>query len=206
MSKDVSINVAIQQLGITKYEAENLDAMDGKKDGKIKASVFDEAKTTLENAKPAEKGSQNEEIQNFSGFSDVAKGVAMSLAKRMGLSGYFFSDNPDYKGTQQDENGDTVIDPNLEKMAELTSAATDYIYENDTTNLNGFTYEDGLPNNVDNVNINTELLYTDGSNDTVTFDENGNGNVEKNPDEAVTRTKYSVNGENYELGYIWGDE
>lgn len=206
MSDFISVDAAVQQLGITMYEANNLDALDSKKDGKIKASIFSEAKAALDNAKPSGNESQSEEVNNFSNLGAAAKCIASSIAKKMGLGGYFFSDKQDYQATHKDENGNEVLDPNLEKMCELTSTATDYIDENGSTNLKGFTYEDGIPDNVENININTELVYNDGSNDTVTFDENGNGAVEKNPDEAITRTKYSINGSNYEIGYIWGND
>ena len=51
-----------------------------------------------------------------------------------------------------------------------------------------------------------KILYTDGENDTVTFDENGNGTVQKNPDDAVTRTNFLLNGHNYEIGLFWNDD
>lgn len=206
MPKNYSIGDAQKILGITAFEANRLDAADGKADGKIKKDIFTAAKEALGNAKPVsyEQVCENPELMNFSSLSNAEKSVAASLAKKMGLEGYILSDDPEYKAFKKDKDGEPVLNEDVGTMAEMTSDIVEHMSENDTTNPKGIAYE-GLPNGVENVKLQTELLYTDGENDTVTFDENGNGTVQKNPDDAVTRTNFLLNGHNYEIGLFWND-
>ena len=86
-----------------------------------------------------------------------------------------------------------------EEVGEVCSDADDYVDENGT--IKGFEAE--IPGNVTAINIQHEKFANPEESNYATFGANGQAQVENGG--VITRSNYTTaNGEEYELGYIWG--
>lgn len=242
IGKNNSIATAISTLGITRYEAEQLDRLDGKTDGKIKKDIFtqaqeilasadaqgkedratrnarvkeaqDELKTYLnanpENADSTEvdkllaniedaknSGNKNSQV-DLSSTSAVHKAMGASIATRAGFESYVFRKN----GSEPIEN-DTPESDIADDIEAVSRDADEHYAEHGT--IQGFNSED-VPNDVSNINIQHEQANVPTGETYTYFDANGQGQIaQQKEDVNVTRTNYTANGEEYELGYIWG--
>ena len=192
-----SVNDAMAKLGIYKSEAEALDAMDGKKDGKISKDIFTQAQEALTNAEAMYSEDNADETLDMSKWSDVAKNMARTITQRMGIGAFIYSSNKseDFQ-TKVDED---TLESAHEDMNELAGEAADYIAEHKT--LEGFKFK-GVPNGVTNIKINVDDYYGNGENDVVSFDSDGKAVVEKVIDGIAFEIHYSYKGNDYAMGTV----
>ena len=190
-----SVNDAMAKLGIYKAEADALDALDGKKDGKIANDIFTQAEQALQNAEAMYSEDNEDGNIDLSKWSDVAKSMARTITQKMGLKGFIYSSNKSENLGEQIE--DDTYDPVHEQMDEMAAEAADYIAEHKS--LKGFKFT-GVPNGVTNIKINYDGYYGAGENDVVTFDEEGKAVVEKVIDGVSIEIHYTYKGSDYALG------
>ena len=69
-------------------------------------------------------------------------------------------------------------------------------------NLKGFSTV--IPENVKNLKITQEKFDDPNVENVATFDENGNATIEGHQQGRLTKANFTANGEEYELGYLWG--
>ncbi len=192
-----SVNDAMAKLGIYKSEAEALDAMDGKKDGKISKDIFTQAQEALTNAEAMYSEDNADEALDMSKWSDVAKNMARTITQRMGIGAFIYSSNKseDFQ-TKVDED---TLESAHEDMNELAGEAADYIAEHKT--LEGFKFK-GVPNGVTNIKINVDDYYGNSENDVISFDSDGKAVVEKVIDGISIEIHYTYNGNDYAMGAV----
>lgn len=188
-----NISTAMSTLGITRYEANQLDALDGKTDGKIKKDIFTEAQELLaftkeEYANDTEDHS-NEPI-NVSG-NKVSHAIAASLARAAGYGGYVFNKKENKELTEEEWEI-------AEDMDEVCSEASDYVEEKKSLK----NFETTTDGDVTITGMQVEQYADPNFTNKTTFDENGQAQTEYGG--RITRMNYTANGEEYELGYLWG--
>ncbi len=192
---DYSVNDAMSKLGIYKSEASALDALDGKKDGKISKDIFSKAEETLKNAEALYSEDNDGESIDLSKWSDVAKSMARTITQRIGLSGFVYSNNKNENIGEQIDNDEHG--PAHKQMAEMAEQAADYIAEHKT--LDGFKFT-GVPKGITNIRINVDEYFGDGENDIVSFDSEGKAVIEKVVDGISIEIHYTYNGTDYAFG------
>ena len=187
-----SVNDAMSRLGIYKSEAEALDALDGKKDGKISKDIFAQAQEALNNAEVLKTEGYEDEVLNLSKFSKVAQSLGRTIAEKMGFGGFVSSSN-------KNEDVESTMDGDDRHMQvlNLVSEATEYIKQHKT--LDGFRFT-GAPKDVKNIQLSVDNYYGNSENDVVTFDKDGKAVVEKVVDGIAIEIHYTVDDTDYALG------
>ncbi len=192
-----SVEQVIQRLGISKSEANALDAIDGKKDNKIQQDIFTQANEALQTAETIKQS--GESVMDLSKLSNVAKCIAKTFARKMGLEAYFYSKEENF-------NSENITDSEKDThhtMLELTAMVTDYVREHKT--LEGFKFKNA-PTNISNLKVEIDDYFEDSNNNEIVFDKDGNGYVKKVIDGIAVELKYKLNNNDYSFGFIVPNE
>lgn len=223
----VKLNEAMSRLGISQSEAQALDSLDGKSDGKIQQSIFDEAKSAYDSAEKIDSNDDEGEdkaMRYIANLGSAGKAIARTIARKMGLEAYFFNkdvklDDMETLVTLAKEKGNEEavakqlesLEDNIEGLGESAVIQEDgEISEGDfideikqyyeaNGSLAGFKFTN-VPEGVKILRLDVNDLYDKSSNDIVEIDENGNAVTREVIDGIQVEIHFQSDDNQYVLG------
>ncbi len=206
----MDINNVQRTLGISAEQFDQLDRLDGKKDGQVEQSIFDVAQKLIDGTLDSgEKGLDEltKKIKHIFGFdkpnAEAAQAVgdagAVAKGSKEALASALKPQKPKSSAPAKTKSSNVTQTKEEKKtpegmIKEMAEGAIKYYEQNGS--LKGFSHT-GFPEGIDNLTIDTEFVTNNPDNDVFSIDENGKQKVTRNPDAFILKVSFMLNGEKH---------